>query len=765
MAVDEAGQVWALGEDALHLLEMPSQSDKPPDLERRIKAISGRPWQALDLQGSPRKGELAAKEAGVYWINSSGVLNQARQGGSTKLPFGPMAHIGTTLRDGFHCVVDDTDLIFWDYGQRVDLAPFLSSADGSTLATLSQLTVDPRGEQVAVALQDIEAGLRIGRVTDAAAAVEELWPSDGARNWTPRNVEALHFDDSGRLWFATSDGLGVYCGEEGFRLWGPADGLPWSEITSIATEPSTATDSVSVWLGTTRGLVHLTADLDDPDSAEWSYKQGPRWLPHDHVHDLVFDARGTLWAATEGGVAQIAFLETTLQQKAEYFDAVIDAQHKRTEYGYVDALHLPSVDADLAEGTLHSSDNDGLWTSMYGAAQSFAWASTGSEEARRRARDAFRAVAFLSEVTQGGTPAMQPGFPARSILPASGPNPNDGQAERDREIQQRDRKWKSLMPRWGTSADGEWFWKADTSSDELDGHYFFYGVYYDLVADDDEKAAVREVVHRITDHLLRNDYSLVDHDGEHTRWAVFGPRALNNDASWWEERGLNSMSVLSYLRVAEHVSATPEQAEPYAAAARDLIANHGYAASARHPKVHQGPGTGNQSDDEMALMNLYNLLRYERDPELLALWAHTMERYWTLIRDERNPLFHFLFAGALDGQDIRYADAYDDYVVRADLETIRSDALETLVRYPLDRRDWPLANSHRQDVELLRSSGAERPRGHRTDGRVLPIDERFVGHWNHDPWALDFGGAGTRIADGASYLLPYYLGRYYGFIE
>ena len=49
-------------------------------------------------------------------------------------------------------------------------------------------------------------------------------------------------------------------------------------------------------------------------------------------------------------------------------------------------------------------------------------------------------------------------------------------------------------------------------------------------------------------------------------------------------------------------------------------------------------------------------------------------------------------------------------------------------------------------------------------GRVLPIDEQYVNHWNHDPWRLDQGGAGQRLSDGASFLLPYYMGLYHGFI-
>jgi hypothetical protein len=53
-------------------------------------------------------------------------------------------------------------------------------------------------------------------------------------------------------------------------------------------------------------------------------------------------------------------------------------------------------------------------------------------------------------------------------------------------------------------------------------------------------------------------------------------------------------------------------------------------------------------------------------------------------------------------------------------------------------------------------------RGYRVDGKVLPVDERFVNHWNHDPWRLDQSGDGRSLADGAAFLLPYYLGLYTG---
>ena len=77
-----------------------------------------------------------------------------------------------------------------------------------------------------------------------------------------------------------------------------------------------------------------------------------------------------------------------------------------------------------------------------------------------------------------------------------------------------------------------------------------------------------------------------------------------------------------------------------------------------------------------------------------------------------------------------------------------------------------MKNSHRKDVVRLRGYSGDRAgeRGHLPNGRVLPIDERYVDHWNHDPWQLDYAGNGRQLADGASFLLPYYMGLYYKFI-
>ncbi len=644
-------------------------------------------------------------------------------------------------------------------------SPTIDASTSPTSAPPRATTLDAPGEVREVIT---DAAIRVAAASSTGLYLKDgsdtvwrrLLPRDGDRSWAPVDVRAVEFDYDGRLWFASPQGLGALDEVTSeWRLYDRTDGLPWNDFTSLAAAPDG-----SIWAGTTRGLVRLIPGASPDEPPRWQYRQGRRWLPHDHVLEVQVDRDGTVGVETPAGPGVIHLRPMTLRQKAERFHQAIERFHRRTPYGYVLGVALENP-GDTSAFRQSDSDNDGLWTSMYGAAECFRWAVTGEPEARENARKAFEALRFLQLVTQGGTPPAEPGFVARTILPADGPDPNAGRQESDRRFrEERDGLWKVIDPRWPTSADGQWYWKSDTSSDELDGHFFFYGLYHDLVADSDaERGEVRETVFAIVDHLVDRGGSLVDHDGQRTRWAVFGPAQLNDDQDWWEERGLNSLSYLTYLRIAEHMADGAERKVRYVETARTLIEDHAYLANLRNPKVQSGPGTGNQSDDEMAFMNYYHLLKYERDEAVRSVVAHSLRQYWKVLEPERNPLFDFIHAAAINGGS--YRDAFDDETYsRTDYPL--DDAVESLVLYPLDRFDWALSNSHRLDVVLLRDQQERRGvRGHLLDGRVLPIDERFVNHWNHDPWRLDHGGQGRYLADGASFLLPYYLGLHHGLIE
>jgi hypothetical protein len=553
-------------------------------------------------------------------------------------------------------------------------------------------------------------------------------PRDGDRSWAPHEVRGTARDTRGRFWFASPQGVGSFDGRA-WKLYTGYEGLPYNDFTTVA-----AGEDGVVWFGTTRGAIRF-------DGTNWEYRQGRRWLPDDHVQGIAVTPEGHAWIATPKGLGLIERRPSTLAEKAAFFEAEIDRRHRRTPYGYVLSVSLKRP-GDKSEWTQHDSDNDGLWTGMYGAGECFAYAATKDPAAKRRARAAFEALRFLSTVTQGGSHPAPPGFPARSILPTSGPDPNRVYTrQRDEERRARDPLWKILQPRWPTSADGQWYWKTDTSSDELDGHYFLYAQYYDLVAETEaEKEDVRRVVRAVTDHLLSHNYTLVDWDGTPTRWAVFSPDKLNQDPEWWEERGLNSLSMLSYLKVAEHLTGDPKYRQAY----ERLIRDHHYAVNLLVPKIAHGIGSGNQSDDEMAFMSFYNLIRYETDSARRSLYCSSFTRYWQMERMELNPLFHFLWAASCGERNGPWLD----------------ESLDTLRRFPTDRIDWGLANSHRQDLVPLGNG-----RGYRRNGQVLPIDERHLEYWNADPFRLDYAGQGLRLADGAAFLLPYYLGLYHKFLS
>ncbi|MBI1388147.1 MAG: hypothetical protein GC154_06840 [bacterium] len=603
----------------------------------------------------------------------------------------------------------------------------------------------------------IAAGTENGLyLSSNGAAFKPVYPNDeSGRSWAPREVKALTFDEQSRMWFGSPQGVGMFDGKS-WTLFEGKDGLPINRFTCAAAGGG------AVWFGGPVGAIRYDGD-------GFAYRQGPRWLPGDDVRGVTVNEKGEAWFATAKGVGFIGFQDMTLAQKAAFYEDEADKFIKRTEFGYLSEVNLEKP-GDKSHIIYSDSDNDGLWTSMYGAGECFAYAATKDPKAKERATKAFEALRYLSIAPANGEIEQQPGFVARTVLPTTEPDPNlrhghtlEGQRE-DRD--NGDTLWKVYTPRWVKTRDGKYWYKTDTSSDELDGHYFFYAQYYELAAETDaEKDAVREVVRNLTDHLMRNDYCLIDHDGTPTRWAVYSPDALNHDPNWWSERGLKSLSILSYLTVAEHITGDAK----YSDAIRELREKDAFDTNAMIAKVQFGIGSGNQSDDEMAVMNYYDLIRYTKDETLRSEMAYSFYQYWIMDQPEMNPFFNYAFAACSYG--IQYSNPWGSYWLQP-WEGWLDDSMATLHGFPLDRANWPLHNSDRLDIVLLpRQAQAEpyeeprRSRGVRVNGKVLPIQERHFNHWNTDPYALNYGGDGRTLASGAVYLLPYYMGLYHGFIQ
>ncbi|MCF6286480.1 MAG: hypothetical protein L3K26_14995, partial [Candidatus Hydrogenedentes bacterium] len=583
------------------------------------------------------------------------------------------------------------------------------------------------------------------------AGWRRILPEQNDRGWTLINAQRVMVTEDDILFIAAPQGVARQAADGEWTLFSGADGLPYNDFTAMDVAPDGR-----LWLGTSQGAIHY-------DGEHWAYRAGKRWLPNNEVRDIAATEDGA-WIATASGVSHIYFQPTTFAEKAAFYESEIDRYHRRTPFGYVAGVSLEAP-GDKSKWTQHDTDNDGQYSGLYGAAECLAYGATGDPKAKERATNIFEALAFLSEVTQSGSNPAPPGFIARTILSTDGPNPNEHNSpESDRKKQERDALWKVIIPRWPTSGDGKWYWKTDASSDELDGHFLLYGLYYDHVAETEaEKAQVREVAARVMDHLIEHNFRLVDHDGKPTRWANFRPESLNGDPNWWTERGLNSFSLLTYLNVTYHITGEQKYRDVF----MDLVDTHHYGINGMvMPKLQAGPGSHVQFDDKMSFMNFYSLIRYEKDQRVLRMFQNAIFYYWQIVKPERNPFFNFVYAALCEGQGMTTQWGVTDLSPTGDW---LGDSVDTLKRFPLDLVIWPTKNSHRIDLiplgEHTREPGKAKGHGYRVDGYVIPIDERNALTFSEDTWRYDdLGGGGKWLDEGSPFLLAYYLGLYHGFI-
>ncbi len=473
-----------------------------------------------------------------------------------------------------------------------------------------------------------------------------------------------------------------------------ADGLPYGPITTIRSSEN------CLWMGTNKGAIKKDAG--------WHYYNGKRWLTNNQVNDILPVDAHTVWIATPEGISQIQEVKMTLDQKATAFEERIKLRHDR--YGMVSGSHLLTP-GDLSTSQTRTDDNDGLWTSIYLAAECYRYAVTKDQEAKKNAVKAYLAMERLETITG------IPGFPARSLVAANESTGEGGE--------------------WHLSADKKWKWKGDTSSDEMVGHLFAYPLFYDLVAEGEMKERVKNLVQRIMNHIVDNNFHMIDLDGKPTRWAVWTPDSLNFKPNWMYEKGINSLQILSFLKAGYHVTGDPKFESAY----QTLVKKHHYVENMIQQKNY-GPFDINHSDDELAFLPYYTLFCYANDAELLPFYKQSMQRSWNVEQADRIPIWNIIASFALQKD--------------CDLKI----ALEELQQIPMDLITWRMENSHRWDLpqdQLVDRFG--KPQAI----RPIPTPERGVSKWNSNTYLYDTGSNGSGEDDGAYFLFPYWMGRYHGY--
>ncbi|WP_128545362.1 hypothetical protein [Larkinella soli] len=490
--------------------------------------------------------------------------------------------------------------------------------------------------------------------------------------------------------------------------------LPSTEITAVAEVDG------RLWFGSPQG-----AFARRPDGG-FDYFNGERWLPSNEVVGLARGRRGSVLVLTKAGLGEICFKTMTLLDKARFYEEQVRSRHIRNGFN----ASLSGMEkGNLGTGFLADSDNDGLWTSMYLAAEVFRYAVTKEPEALQNCRESLDAMERLYTINP------VPGFPARSF-------------ERSGHIAE-----LSDPERWQHAKHPDWDWKATTSSDEAIGHIFAFGAIAELIDDARLKKQAVMLIDTLMSHIVRNDLYLIDYDGKPTLWGKWNPTYVNSFPKTVGDRKLNSSNIIGMLQTAYHFT----RKEKYRQKALELMQKHGYLDNLMTPmkEIGRAPDQAddhskmlsdgwNHSDDEMYFVGYWGLYRYALNDTLKAKYRQAIIDHWEAERPEKEGAWNIFTA--LTGT--RNFDL--------------NEAVWYLKEHPLDLIDWSIMNSHRKDIEMIEPNFRRQ-----TTREVLPPDERPVQRHNANMFSLDRkGGNGTsEHSAGDIWLLPYWMGRYLGVIR
>ncbi len=540
-----------------------------------------------------------------------------------------------------------------------------------------------------------------------------------------KKINCIQIDALGHLWVGSDEGLNIY---DGRSYW--LNGNEFYSVPDGAVNDMFFAADGKKYFATDTGIITLI-------EGKISYYSYGAWLMHPTVTKITVSDKGTIAAVTPRGISLITAKEMTLGEKAGLIDKLNEKYFVRNEGYHVDR-QLRKY-GDLDSGWLPNSDNDGLFTGLYCASQCFRYKVTGDAQAKANAKQAVEAMIKLTEVTG------REGFTARATRYSHEENFGTGNRE----------EWHICED----NPDCEWL--GETSSDEMTGHYFAYGIYYDLVADKKEKKKIAEVVKKITDHIIDHNFHLTDVDGIPTTWANWEPDLLNNDDRWYYERGTNSLEILSFLKTTYHVTGDEKYEKVY----EMLIRKHHYAMNCIQYKCEDGHVA--HIDDQLDFVNIYPLLVYTDNEAHKAIYKMGLTHHWAYERVERSPFFNIVY-GALTNN---YCDI--------------EEAAKSLSEMNLDFVRWPVYNSYRKDIVWdteQEESGVPAQLKYPVeywsrllvnyDGNQFICDsgaEEFVSintkRTNKTSTLPGFAGANAmRCSMPYVFLLPYWMGRYYGLL-
>ena len=621
---------------------------------------------------------------------------------------------------------------------------------------------------------DIGAGDPVEELGDIEVrdlAVDEggvihLVSPDGYQSWNPQTgvgvalnsaalpegeLTVVTIGPDGEIFVGGTWGVALVAGSGAQTVEAGIGGLPYDDVIALSA-------GERLLMGHGIGA----SALEDPFTGEATHSRvdhyiSERWIPDNRVQAVLADQVGRLWLGTPKGLTRVQWVSRTFEEKALHFEEEQEAHFWRMD-GFVPSDINIDDPWNPTDWHQYDKDNDGLWTQMQIGAWCYAYATTGEELYYEKARKAMDVMMLQIDIPEVDFQAagLGRGFVTRSLV-----RDDEGDLFTAKEPQD---NWHLVS--WEDGHD--YYWKDDTSSDEIDGHFYGYPIFYDLCAKtEEERGELALYLADMTTYIVAHDYTLIDLDGEGTKHGHWEPDRMASAAfgldvcmewaaeqddmvdavakcigSWHGHGWLNSMQILGGLLATYHMTGDKFFYDEY----RMLIDEHHYdlvVMPHEETLTLTDPAIMNHSDHELAMLAYHTLIRYEPDEDQREVWIESLLYFyeWELV--ERNPLWA-AYVALLAGPEF------------ADLEP----ALQSLREIPLDLREWLVDTSHRKDATQWPDDRHGDPQWE----QVFPYDEIKTIWWNTNLHDMVGGGNGTRLNGPLAWLLPYWGMRYAGVI-
>ncbi len=410
----------------------------------------------------------------------------------------------------------------------------------------------------------------------------------------------------------------------------------------------------------------------------------------------------------------LAYSENFQEIHSPAFGCSVEVQFASEEDPIVVAYH------DLGDST--------IWTGNYVAAEAYRYAVTGDRQAKAFGLRGVECLLAMEEVNE------KPGFISRWVGPAEPPFLHGScDPEHDCHV-------VTVGPYAGN------FWLGNTSSDQYLGWWYGLSHAYDLLLDKETDEPVRRrirgAIRRVMDTLRREDYLIIDPDGT---VSTAGPEIVGNEA------------------LAFHLVAGSVVGGRYA----DLV-----------PRVYL---------EQWGFYNVLTWFPVSRWFQYFAFHLGHMAQHMILRTAVFDPLVDFhrrmhrdrLYNQVANTQQVMFDYiAFGEQTVGADPSILQDDK-EALLAFPdpPKRRVQPELGPFEFDpvveevnaiLEFLETLlGEPMPRIDPQAKDPFPVDQRCVTgfRWQTRPYEICHGDDPAFEYPGMDYLVAYWMGRYYGFLN